>query len=468
MWHDITDIKKMQDRLEEKTAEQNAILENAIAGIAYLKDRRFIWMNSKMEEMFGLSRHEVSGLTTEVLYPSHESYEQFGNAAYPVLADGQTYYTEQLMKRKNGSVFWCSLSGKAIDPSAISKGSIWILQDITERKEAEDRLRQNEAKYRDLFNFSTDGIFIIDFDGNFIDVNNTAYIRLGYTKNELLSLHISKLDHPAFAGRVHERLAQIRDYGSAVFESAHMRKDGTVMPVEVNSRLLNYEGRQVYFSVIRDITERKAAEARIKSALREKEILLKEVHHRVKNNMQVVASMLHLQSGYIKDRESRVVFEESQRRIESLALIHEKLYRSEDLARIDFREYVVDLAGNLLALNTDKAERIKMEVDIEGVVLDVNSSIPCGLIINELVSNALAHAFPNGRKGRIDIRMRNDNERRTVLSVSDNGTGFPEAMDFRNTASLGMQLVTSLVKQLDGVIEMDRTEGTSFTIEFQA
>ena len=151
-----------------------------------------------------------------------------------------------------------------------------------------------------------------------------------------------------------------------------------------------------------------------------------------------------------------------------MALMHEKLYRAKDLARIDFREYVADLAGNLLTLNTGKAERIEMKVDIEGVVLDVNSSIPCGLIINELVSNALAHAFPDGRKGRIDISMRSGDGRRVTLSVSDNGTGFPEDMDFRNTASLGMQLVTSLVKQLDGVIELDRTEGTSFTIEFQA
>ena len=141
---------------------------------------------------------------------------------------------------------------------------------------------------------------------------------------------------------------------------------------------------------------------------------------------------------------------------------------AKDLARIDFREYVDDLAGNLLTLNTDKSERIEMKVDIEGVILDVNNSIPCGLIINELVSNSLAHAFPDGRKGKIDISMRCGSERRIGLSVSDNGIGFPEDIDFRNTVSLGMQLVNSLVNQLDGSIELDRSEGTSFTIEFQA
>jgi two-component sensor histidine kinase len=284
----------------------------------------------------------------------------------------------------------------------------------------------------------------------------------------MLSMHISKLDHPAFAARIPERMAQIRNHGVAVFDSAHLRKDGTTMPVEVNSCLLSYEGRQVYFSVIRDITERKLAEEQIMSALKEKEILLKEIHHRVKNNLQVVASMLHLQAGYIKDGEARILFEESQKRVESMALLHEKLYQAKDLARIDFREYVVELTGNLLTLNTDRSERIEMNVDIEGVILDVNSSIPCGLIINELVSNALIHAFPEGRKGRIDISMRCGNERKVGLTVRDNGIGFPENIDFRNTASLGMQLVNSLVNQLGGLIELDRSEGTSFTIEFQA
>lgn len=151
-----------------------------------------------------------------------------------------------------------------------------------------------------------------------------------------------------------------------------------------------------------------------------------------------------------------------------MALLHEKLYRAEDLARIDFEEYVVDLADSLMTLNTDRSERIEIKVDIEGVILDINNSIPCGLIINELVSNALAHAFPNGRNDRIDIRMRSDSERRILLSVSDNGIGFPEDIDFRSAGSLGMQLVNSLAIQLGGLISLDRSTGTSFTIEFRA
>jgi two-component sensor histidine kinase len=247
-----------------------------------------------------------------------------------------------------------------------------------------------------------------------------------------------------------------------------MRKDGTVMPVEINACVIELEGKKMIFSVVRDITARKCSEAQIMSALAEKEILLKEIHHRVKNNLQVVASMLHLQAGYIKDGEARTLFEESRMRVESMALLHEKLYQAKDLAGIDFREYVVDLAGNLLTLNTGGTKRIEMNLDIEGVILDVNKSIPCGLIINELVSNALAHAFPDEMKGKIDISMHSSIEKRIRLSVSDNGIGFPEDLDFRNTTSLGMQLVNSLVSQLEGLIELDRSEGTAFRIEFQA
>ena len=217
----------------------------------------------------------------------------------------------------------------------------------------------------------------------------------------------------------------------------------------------------------KELAERRHAEEQIGSALLEKEILLKEIHHRVKNNLQIVASMLHLQLGYIQDKGARILFEESQKRVESMSLIHEKLYRTKDLARIDFHDYVDSLVENLLRLNTGGTEKMEMKLDIEGVILDVNNAIPCGLIINELISNSLRHAYPDGRKGTIGIRMRSDYEGRVVFAVRDNGIGFPEDIDFRDTKSLGMQLVISLVNQLEGTIELDRSQGTSFMIAFR-
>jgi len=216
-----------------------------------------------------------------------------------------------------------------------------------------------------------------------------------------------------------------------------------------------------------ELAERRHAEEQIGSALREKELLLKEIHHRVKNNLQIVASMLHLQLGYIQDKGARILFEESQKRVESMSLIHEKLYRTKDLASIDFNDYVNGLVNNLLTLNTGGSERIRIKSVAEGVTLDINNAIPCGLIINELVSNALRHAFPDGRNGKIDICMHRDDGGSILLAVGDDGIGFPEDIDYRNTKSLGMQLVSSLVTQLGGVMELDRSEGTSFKIAFR-
>ncbi len=470
--------------------------------------------------------------------------------------------------------------------------TIW--RDVTSQKQAEQSIRQSEEKFRTLFESAKDALFILDLEGNFIDVNRIAYERLGYTREEMLSMNLSRLDPPEFAARISERMARVSSRGHAVVESAHLRKDGSVMPVEINARIIDYDGRKAVFSIIRDITERKRAEeqlrdlnarlhaliraipdlvafkdregrhivvnkaleeftglsqseligktnadllpaellescnrsdeavlrdlkplhyeeyytgengekrhfdtikapifdepdgvagtvtvsreitdrkrieTQVRSSLEEKEVLLKEVHHRVKNNLQIVASMLELQSGYIKDREAKVLFQESRKRLESMSLIHEKMYRSKDLARINYREYVDDLVGNLLTLSSGRSEDIEVKLDVEGIMLDVNSAIPCALIINELVTNSLRHAFPDGRKGRIELSMRRGGDGGISLAVSDNGIGFHKGLDFRNTKTLGMQLVISLVDQLDGRIELDRSEGTSFAVSFRA
>jgi two-component system cell cycle sensor histidine kinase/response regulator CckA len=198
-----------------------------------------------------------------------QSLEAFRGIIVALAEGAQIYECEAVNQTLRGRTInvllrWSLLAG---DRTKRSRALISIA-DITERKQAEEKVRQSEAKYRNLFESSTDGIFILDLDGNFIDVNTTAYSRLGYTKQEMLALHISKLDHPAFAPRVPERQAQIREHGISVFESAHLRKDGTAMPVEVNSRLIEYEGRTVFFSVIRDITARKKAESALKESER--------------------------------------------------------------------------------------------------------------------------------------------------------------------------------------------------------
>jgi len=218
---------------------------------------------------------------------------------------------------------------------------------------------------------------------------------------------------------------------------------------------------------VRDITERKKAEDRLQGSLQEKEVLLREIHHRVKNNMQVISSLLNLQSRRIKDTDVLEMFKESQRRIRSMALIHERLYQSSDLSRIEFSEYLRNLATHLFHSYQVDASRVQLKIEAEAVNLNINTAIPCGLIVNELISNALKHGFPEGRSGRVGIDLHRLEGDGYSLRVVDDGVGFPEGLDFRKTETLGMQIVNTLASQIDASIDLGRDKGTEFTLHFQ-
>ena len=214
--------------------------------------------------------------------------------------------------------------------------------------------------------------------------------------------------------------------------------------------------------------DRKQAEEQIKQNLKEKEILLSEIHHRVKNNMQVISSLLKLQSAKIEDKKYVDLFKDSENRIRSMSLIHEKLYQSKDFANVDFNGYVKSIANDLIRSYAVAPDKIRLNTKIEDVSLGLDNAIPCGLIINELISNSLKYAFPKDREGEINIVLRAINSHEIELTVSDDGIGIPAEMDIRETESLGLQLVQLLAEnQLDGKIEVDRDGGTAFRIRFR-
>jgi len=215
----------------------------------------------------------------------------------------------------------------------------------------------------------------------------------------------------------------------------------------------------------REITERKRMERSIRASLKEKEVLLKEVHHRVKNNMQVIVSMLNLQSRYVDDEQAIEAFRKSQNRIRTMALVHEKLYQTKDLARINFAEYTRDLTNYLLSAYGAAAGAITLKINTEDVSLSIDTALPCGMILNELITNSIKHAFPGGRGGEIFIELRSDNNN-LILTVGDNGAGIPEGLDLPNAESLGLQLIDSFVEQLEGSVELNRKDGTEFRITF--
>lgn len=216
----------------------------------------------------------------------------------------------------------------------------------------------------------------------------------------------------------------------------------------------------------KEIKERKKVDEKIRISLKEKEALLREIHHRVKNNLQVISSLLDLQSGRLKEKSSIDAFKESQNRIKSMSLIHEQLYQSKNLTKIDFEKYIKNLTINLFNLYSGSPDDISIKINAKDVLMSIGKAIPCGLIINELVSNSLKHGFPDGKQGEILIDFLLENDKEYKLVVKDNGIGFPEDLNLQNIESLGLQLVNMLTQQLKGTVELDRNHGTTFKITF--
>jgi two-component sensor histidine kinase len=212
-----------------------------------------------------------------------------------------------------------------------------------------------------------------------------------------------------------------------------------------------------------DISDMVKAEKQIKASLEEKEVLIKEIHHRVKNNLQIISSLISLQASYTTEPEAQEMFQESKNRIRSMALIHEKLYISDDLAKIEFSEYLQSLVNMLVQFFKKKLTFVELDVNCDKIYFDIDTAISLGLIINELLSNCFKHAFKEGESGRVSIDLQSVGNG-YQLSVADNGIGFPENIDFRETDSLGLQIVQTLTIQLKGALELDRSTGTKFNI----
>ncbi|MEO5358937.1 MAG: response regulator [Nitrospirota bacterium] len=218
----------------------------------------------------------------------------------------------------------------------------------------------------------------------------------------------------------------------------------------------------------KEIAERTNAEKLAMRSLKDKEVLLREIHHRVKNNLQIVSSLLELQTKYIKDPETLEMFKDSQNRLKTMALLHEKLYQSDNMAEIDFAKYLTNLLDHLYRSYCVDTSRIFMNTDIENATIGLDTAVPCGLIINELVSNSLKHAFKGGQRGRLSVSLHKFDDGRFKLTVSDTGIGFPEGIDLKNSKTLGLRLVNALtVEQLEGTLEFNSNNGASFWIVFK-
>jgi PAS domain S-box-containing protein len=339
------------------------------------------------------------------------------------------------------------------------------------RKKTEEEVQERERFLSSVFESIQDGISILDEDYRIIRVNwamekwySHAMPLVGKRCYE--AYHLQRENCPVCPTR---KTLETRQAAYEVIPKIGKGGETTGWLDLYSFPLIDQKTGQMkgVIEYVRDITERKKAEDGLQASLREKEVLLREVHHRVKNNMQVISSLLNLQSRHVQDGRVLDMFKESQRRIRSMALIHERLYQSSDLSRIEFSQYLRNLATHLFHSYQVDSSRVRLHLDAEEVFLNINTAIPCGLIVNELVSNALKHGFPDGRTGEVGLelhRVAGDGYR---LRVRDDGVGFPEGLDFRRTETLGMQIIVTLVSQIDASIELRRERGVEFEVVFQ-
>ena len=323
-----------------------------------------------------------------------------------------------------------------------------------------------------ILEIADDAVVSIDSGGHIVLFNQGAERIFGYDASEVLGRPLAMLLPERFRD-AHER--HMRDFAHSEAAArlmaqrsgiAGVRKDGSEFPAEASISRAEIDGSLFMTVILRDVSSRKKAEDDLRAALEAKEYLLREVHHRVKNNLQVVSSLLNLQARATVDPQVVKAFEESQNRVQSMALIHEQLYESRDLRDVDFADYIQQLSSRLFRSYQVRSDRIRMRTEIADVRIGVDLAVPCGLILNELVSNSLKHAFPDGREGSILIQVEGMQDSSALLTVADDGAGLPAEVGFWSTKTLGLRLVRSLVRQIDGEIDVIGPPGAEYRIRF--
>jgi len=327
------------------------------------------------------------------------------------------------------------------------------------------------AKILDL---ADDAIISVDEDQRIVLFNQGAERMFGYPAGAVLGQPLDVLLPERLVRAHREHVANFAESPETARrmgerqEIRARRRNGNEFPAEASISKVDVNGKTMFTAIVRDATERMRAEEILKTSLREKEALLKEIHHRVKNNLQVVSSLLGLQSRGVQNLELRKMFQESQDRVHSMALLHESLYQSQSLSQIDFPAYIRQLAAHLFQSYGVSAERIHLRTDLDKLYLGLDAAVPCGLIINELISNSLKYAFPDGRDGEVRISLHQHTDGTARLVVADNGVGLKADVDWANTKSLGLRLVRSLAEQLGATVEVHTNTGTEVKLAFAA
>lgn len=486
----ISDRQEAELRLRESEERYRTLAESSQDLIFILNsDRNLAYINSFGAELLGIEKPstielELAEITIIYQFKHLESSikQVFGLNASVRVEDELVY---------NGGKLWLDT---LLVPLRDNLGKICqilgVARDITQLKSIEQSLRKTQGQLRQrekLLRLTLEqapiGIVTCDLSGKFLHFNPAFSQILGYSSQELKQMsweHITETNDLQLQENYYQKLlaGEVRSFQ---LENCYKRQDSTKIQGIIRVALIrDAKGSPMYYvAQLEDVTERKQAEAKIQASLKEKEVLLKEIHHRVKNNLQIVSSLLDLQAEYIQEPEILEKLEDSKHRLLAMSLIHETLYQSETLAQVDFSDYVERLATNILFAQSTDYDRIKLEFNLEPVFLNLETAIPCGLLLNELITNSIKHAFPEPLQGKICIELHYqspDNasnlnqtscqEQKIMLKVSDNGIGLPANMNFKETKSLGLTLIHDLTQQLRGNLAINLNNGTQITLIF--
>ncbi len=470
---DVIKLKTAKESLLLSENKYNNLIENINEIIYFIdKDGTITYISPSVRIHSGYDQSEMMGHKfEEFIFPDDlpDVLKHFQDTLSGVYEPFEFRILSKAGEIRWGYSFnWPLLKGEQII------GLQGAVTNITERKITEELLRQSEEKYRMLI----ENIPVVTYMGNTKDRTITFITPNvkevdGYTPEEYYKLSSDNW----WFGRIHSDDVEsvMKAYEQSLKEDKSLdieyrirRKDGKY--IWLNNRAMGTymkEGEIYFYGIFSDITKRKKMEDQIKTSLREKEVLLREIHHRVKNNLQTISSLLRLQIRLIDEDRYGEIFRDIQNRIQVISLVHEKLYRSKDIANIDINDYIDSLVKVILQSHGATAGRISVNVEHNDISFDIDKAVTCGLIVNELVSNAVKYAFPGNRNGEVMVAIRPLSDNEIELIVSDNGIGMQEDLDIKKVESLGLQLVVILSEeQLKGKIELNRTEGTEFRIKF--
>ena len=429
--------------------------------------------NSRWAEIIGYTLEEISptSIETWIRFVHPDDMKVSGEMLARHFRGELDYYDcEVRMKHRDGRWVWVNDRGMVATWTADGRPLMMrgTHLEITERKQAMEALQESATRLKALFEGHSSMKLIIEPEtGAILDANAAAANFYGWSVEELRRMTIQQINTlPPELMAI--ELAKAAAAKRIRFEFFHRRADGTTREVEVFSTKIETEGKTVLYSIIHDITERRQAADALQHSLEEKTVLLREIHHRVKNNLQIVTSLINLQARRIENRETVDALRDVESRIFSMSLLHEALYRSDNFTRIDFAGFIKELCAHIRLSFGAAADRVQLDqrVDCPGLLLE--QSVPCGLIVNELVANALKHAFPGDRGGRLLVELLRLSELKAVLRVSDNGPGLPAGFDPAKSPTLGLRLIVNLAQQLGGHCTFEKSEagGASIQVTF--